>query len=193
MFVVPLANGRKFSVKPTNFHSIFVSFDPPMSMPRFNHTDYTTHWSLNNMQNNLSTRNAYSLDLLCLPLRAPFYIFSVTRWHQQRGHRVQIFSWRKFLCGLIAVHSTHTRIYILGSRHITDRQCKFFLQIMTGVITTGWTKELDMLFRLHQVNHWPLRDLNKIFDMFFPCNFSHWWPRFLLWNSPQVIVTGPDW
>ena len=41
--------------------------------------------------------------------------------------------------------------------------------------------------------HWPQTCLNTILDKYFQAKFNYWWLRSVLWNFPQVIVTGPCW
>ena len=40
------------------------------------------------------------------------------------------------------------------------------------------------------LTHWPLGDFDKEKNNF-QAKFSDWWLRFLLWNCPQMNITGP--
>ena len=76
----------------------------------------------------------------------------------------------------------------LGSPNLHHRCKRPWLRslLFWGVI------DLDILSRWSQlVGPWEIFIHLLISD--FQANSNDWWPRYLLWNCPQMIVTGPWW
>ena len=80
-----------------------------------------------------------------------------------------------------------------GRTHGVGRQDRLPVRQTTILEGAGELRQVGHLKYHSVLTHWPLRNLNEILEMECSKDFSDWWLRHLLWNYPNLNVTGLHW